>query len=80
MTKKQMKETIKKQYMAAVYESKTAKRAYMQALNDGVEGLRKLSFRDDYVGKTQYEKSIADMILLLELANIEELQEWENMV
>lgn len=80
MTKKQMKETIKTQYMAAVYEAEKAKKDYMQALNDGVEGLRKLSFRDDYMGKIQYEKSIADMILLLELANIEELQDRENMV
>lgn len=75
-----MKETIKKQYMAAIYEAKTAKKAYMQAINEGVEGIRKLSFRDDFVKNTQYEKAIADMILLLKLANIEELQEWENMV
>lgn len=80
MNKKQMKETAKKQYMAAVYEAETARKAYMQALNDGVEGLRKLSFRDDFTGKRQYENAIADMILLLELADIEELQEWENMV
>lgn len=80
MNKKQMKETAKKQYMAAVYEAETARKAYMQALNDGVEGLRKLSFRDDFTGKRQYENAIADMILLLGLADIEELQEWENMV
>ena len=80
MTKKQMKETIKKQYMAAVYEAETARKAYMQALNDGVEGLRKLSFRDDCMGKEQYKSAIADMALLLKLASIEELQELENMV
>lgn len=80
MTKKQMKETAKRQYMTAVYETKTAKKAYMQAINDGVEGLRKMSFRDDFTGKRQYENAIADMILLLGLADIEELQEWENMV
>ena len=80
MTKKQMKEIIKKQYMAAVHETKMAKKTYMQALNDDVEGLKKISFLDDYVGKRQYENAISDMILLLKLANIEELQKWENMV
>ena len=60
MTKQEMKETAKRQYMAAVHEAKTAK--------------------EYYVGKRQYKNAIADMILLLKLATIEELQEWENMV
>ena len=80
MTKQEMKETIKKQYIAAVYEAKTARKAYQQALNDNIEGIRKMSFRDDFIGKWKYEDAIADMIILLKLASIEELQEWKKLV
>lgn len=78
MTKKQMKETIKTQYMAAVYEAEKAKKAYMQAINDDVEGIRKLSFRDDFTGKKQYETAIENLAVLLKLMTIEELQEVKN--
>lgn len=80
MNKKQMRETIKKQYMAAIYEAETASKAYMQAINDGVEGLRKLSFRDDLIAKRQYEYAIENLAILLKLADIEELQEVKNQI
>lgn len=80
MTKKQMKETIQNQYMAAIHEAEKAKKDYMQALNDGAEGLRKLSFRDDFIAKRQYMYVIEDLAILLKLMTIEELQEVKNQI
>ena len=80
MTKKQMKETIKKQYMKAICEAEKAKKDYMQALNDGVGEMQKLSFRDDFVAKRTEEYVIEDLATLLNLMTSEELQEVKNQI
>ena len=78
MKRQDQKELAKSYYIMALHEANTAKRAYDNALNDGIEGLRKLAFRDDWKEKTSAAKTLFNVFRKLEILTNKELEDIEK--